>query len=100
MLDVSSGGLTTAQQLQVGPAYQTRFAEHIRAHVPGLHVMAVGLIETPDLAESVLQSGQADLIALGRPLLGDPHWPWHAAQRLGVTPHLPQAYQRGTRVKD
>ena len=100
VLDVSSGGLTTAQQLQVGPAYQTRFAEHIRAHVPGLHVMAVGLIETPELAERVLQSGQADLIALGRPLLGDPHWPWHAAQRLGVTPHLPQAYQRGTRVKD
>ena len=27
---------------------------------------------------------EADLVALGRALLYDPRWPWHAADKLGV----------------
>jgi 2-enoate reductase len=37
-------------------------------------VMAVGKLGYPDLAEKVLEEGQADFIALGRPLLADPEW--------------------------
>jgi len=38
-------------------------------------VIAVGKLGYPKLAEEVLSKGQADFIALGRPLLADPEWP-------------------------
>ncbi len=38
-------------------------------------VITVNKIRHPDFAEQVLLSGQADLIALGRPLLADARWP-------------------------
>lgn len=94
VLDVSSGGLTHAQQITVGPAYQTPFAAHIKQNVPDLQVMTVGQIETPQAAEAILQAGQADLIALARPFLRDPHWAQRAARELGLTPELPNAYAR------
>lgn len=94
VLDVSSGGLTPAQQIQVGPLYQVPFAQHIKAQVPGLHVMTVGMIDTPQQAEEILETGQADLIALARALLRDPHWPQRAAHELGLKAALPNAYAR------
>ena len=38
-------------------------------------VIAVGKIATRHVAESILQVGKADLVALGRPLIADPDWP-------------------------
>ena len=38
-------------------------------------VIAVGRINTPELAESILKQDKADLIAIGRQLITDPHWP-------------------------
>jgi 2-enoate reductase len=38
-------------------------------------VIAVGKLGNPKLAESVLEKGKADFIALGRPLLADSDWP-------------------------
>jgi len=38
-------------------------------------VVAVGKLGYPDLAESALREGKADMIMLGRPLLADPDWP-------------------------
>jgi 2,4-dienoyl-CoA reductase-like NADH-dependent reductase (Old Yellow Enzyme family) len=38
-------------------------------------VAASGKIRTPELAESVLQEGQADLVGMARQLLADPDWP-------------------------
>jgi 2,4-dienoyl-CoA reductase-like NADH-dependent reductase (Old Yellow Enzyme family) len=38
-------------------------------------VIATGKINTPDLAEKILQDGDADLIGMARPLLCDPDWP-------------------------
>ena len=43
-------------------------------------VVAVGKLHTPKVAEAVLAEGQADLIALGRALIADPHWPAKAAE--------------------
>ena len=37
-------------------------------------VITAGRIPCPELAESLLKEGQADLIALGRPLIRDPDW--------------------------
>jgi len=41
----------------------------------GAPVIAVGKIATRDVAESILHNGEADLVALGRPLIADPDWP-------------------------
>ena len=43
-------------------------------------VITVGRINDPILAESILQEGKADLIALGRPLIADPDFPIKAAE--------------------
>ena len=38
-------------------------------------VIAAGRIPTARVAESVLQSGEADLVGIARPILCDPYWP-------------------------
>ncbi|WP_422368613.1 FAD-dependent oxidoreductase [Pelagibius sp.] len=48
-------------------------AESIK-RVVRVPVIAVGRLHAPDLAESTLRAGQADMIALGRALLADPEW--------------------------
>jgi 2,4-dienoyl-CoA reductase-like NADH-dependent reductase (Old Yellow Enzyme family) len=49
-------------------------AAAIRAAVD-VPVIAVGKIATREVAESILQTGKADVVALGRPLIADPDWP-------------------------
>jgi 2,4-dienoyl-CoA reductase-like NADH-dependent reductase (Old Yellow Enzyme family) len=83
VIDASSGGVSTAQQIPVGPGYQVGLAERIRreADIP---TMAVGLITEPQQAEEILERGQADLIALARAFLPSPYWVAEAAAALGV----------------
>ncbi|MBL4766140.1 MAG: NADH:flavin oxidoreductase/NADH oxidase [Rhodobacteraceae bacterium] len=92
-IDVSSGGSSPAQDIDVGPAYQTGFAAEIKRQ-SGLATMAVGLITDAIQAESIIRTGQADMIALGRGMLYDPRWPWHAAATLKAEAAFPPQYQR------
>jgi 2,4-dienoyl-CoA reductase-like NADH-dependent reductase (Old Yellow Enzyme family) len=50
--------------------------------------IAVGLITEARHAEAILRGGQADLVALAREFLWNPHWPVHAARELGVPGYL------------
>jgi 2,4-dienoyl-CoA reductase-like NADH-dependent reductase (Old Yellow Enzyme family) len=59
-------------------------------------VMAVGMIVTPQQAEAVIASGQADLVAIARAALDDPHWAHHAAVALGQPERLPDPYARAS----
>jgi 2,4-dienoyl-CoA reductase-like NADH-dependent reductase (Old Yellow Enzyme family) len=34
------------------------------------------------------------MIAIGRGMLNDPRWPWHAAEDLGATVDFPEQYAR------
>lgn len=66
------------------PGCFARFAAAIRevVHVP---VIAVGRIDLPDIAETILARNQADLVALGRALIADPYWPAKAKEgRVGA----------------
>jgi 2,4-dienoyl-CoA reductase-like NADH-dependent reductase (Old Yellow Enzyme family) len=92
-IDVSSGGLSPQQQIPVGPGYQVAFAERIRRET-GLPIIAVGLITEPEQAETILASGQADMVALARGMLYNPRWPWHAAAQLGAQVEAPKQYWR------
>ena len=93
-IHVSSGGLSPAQQITVGPGYQTGFAAAVKEAV-GMPVIAVGQIGDPRQAETILSSGQADMIALARPMLFNPRWAWHAAHELGAPMAYPRQYERG-----
>ena len=52
----------------------------LRRAIPGVPLVAVGRITDPAEAEQILASGEAELIALGRPILCDAAWPLKAAQ--------------------
>ncbi len=58
----------------------TALTQSLRNAVPGVPVMALGLITDPAEADGILASGAADLIGLGRPLLTDPAWGLKASQ--------------------
>jgi len=57
-------------------------------------VIAVGLITGIEQAETILEKGEADAIALARGILYDPRWPWHAAAQLGAVVAAPKQYLR------
>ncbi len=92
-IHVSSGGLSPDQQIQVDQGYQVPFAEAVRQAV-GLPTIAVGLITEAGQAETILAEGKADAVALGRAMLFDPRWPWHAAALLGAQVNCPPQYLR------
>lgn len=80
IVDCSSGGIGIYEHPN-GYGYQVPFAEQIRRQTD-LGTMAVGLIVDPYQAEAIVASGQADLVALGREALRNPHFPLHAQQVL------------------
>ncbi|OIN99788.1 MAG: oxidoreductase [Desulfovibrionaceae bacterium CG1_02_65_16] len=92
-IHVSSGGLSPDQQITLGPGYQAPFAEAIRKATE-LTTIAVGLITEAGQAEAIVAGGQADAVALGRAMLFDPRWPWHAAALLGAQVECPPQYLR------
>jgi len=93
LIDVSSGGLTPAQQIAVGPGYQVPFAERIRSEAR-VATGAVGMITQARQADDIVGSEQADIVLLARELLRDPYWPLHAATELGVDVAWPNQYLR------
>ncbi|MFQ5566731.1 MAG: oxidoreductase, partial [Paracoccaceae bacterium] len=90
---VSSGGNSPEQKIAAGPGYQTHFAAEVR-RATGLTTMAVGRIIDPVQAETILATGQADMVALARGMLFDPRWAWHAAEELRGQAAFPPQYQR------
>ena len=80
-IDCSSGGFDGAAIKSVA-SYQVPFAKAVRlgADIP---TIAVGLISTPEEAETIIANGQADFVALARGALDDPNWAVHADHALG-----------------
>lgn len=78
-IDVSTGQVSADERPAYGRSYQTPFADRIRHEVTGAAVIAVGAIASYDDVNSILLAGRADLCALGRTHLYDPHWTLHAA---------------------
>jgi 2,4-dienoyl-CoA reductase-like NADH-dependent reductase (Old Yellow Enzyme family) len=94
---VSGGGAVPQVKIPLGPGYQVPLAAKVKAE-SGLVTRAVGLIVTPEQAEAIVASGQADCVALARALLDDPRWVWHAAERLGAEVSIPPPYARTSRA--
>jgi 2,4-dienoyl-CoA reductase-like NADH-dependent reductase (Old Yellow Enzyme family) len=85
VVDCSSGGIMGSSSLAAVPrvpGYHVGYASEVR-HRCGLPTVAVGLITQARHAETILQEGHADMIAISRELMYNPHWPVHAAKELG-----------------
>ncbi|WP_221353744.1 bifunctional salicylyl-CoA 5-hydroxylase/oxidoreductase [Streptomyces beigongshangae] len=102
-IDVSSGQVTRDERPAYGRSYQTPFADRIRheaAAATGTAVIAVGAIASYDDVNSILLAGRADLCALGRTHLYDPHWTLHAAaeqEYRDAAAQWPLPYRAGAR---
>ena len=82
IIHVSTGQTATDAQPVYGRMYQTPYSDRIRneGHVP---TIAVGNVTEADQVNGIIAAGRADLVAIGRPHLSDPHWTLHAAASLG-----------------
>ncbi|MGQ3672196.1 NADH:flavin oxidoreductase/NADH oxidase [Xanthobacter sp. TB0136] len=89
----SSGGSSPDQKITPGPGYQVPLAQGIREGA-GCTVIAVGMLSDPQLANRVLEEGRADLIAIGRGMLFNPRWAWHACLELKGQMRVPEPYLR------
>nr|AFK73189.1 old yellow enzyme OYE5 [Achromobacter sp. JA81] len=92
IVDCSSGGIlgpatasTDPQAVRRGPGFQVPFANAVK-HEAGIPTLAVGLIVQASQAQAILAENKADLIAIGRQALVDPHWPLRARRELGLDP--------------
>ncbi len=99
-IDVSTGQVVPDERPEYGRSYQTPYADRIRntLRVP---VIAVGAISSWDDVNSLLLAGRADLCALARPHLYDPHWTLHAAADQNYTgpgAPWPLPYRAGSRT--
>jgi 2,4-dienoyl-CoA reductase-like NADH-dependent reductase (Old Yellow Enzyme family) len=92
-VDVSSGAITADAQRAPTPGFNVPFAEKVKREV-AIVTRTVGLIATPKQAEAVVADGKADMVALGRAFLDNPHWAWHAATELGADIARPKQYAR------
>ena len=97
IVDVSTGQVSPDQQPAYGRSYQTPYADRIR-HEAGIPVIAVGAISSYDDVNTIILAGRADLCALARPHLWDPHWTLHAAAEQGVDMHWIPQYRSGSRA--
>jgi 2,4-dienoyl-CoA reductase-like NADH-dependent reductase (Old Yellow Enzyme family) len=93
LIDAPSGGIVPAAKIPLGPGYQTVFAEQIRKEA-GILTGAVGMITSPEQAQHIIGTGQADIVLLARELLRDPYWPLRAAHALKQTVQWPKQYER------
>ena len=80
-----------------GRSYQAPYADRIR-HEAGIPVIAVGAISSYDDVNTIILAGRADLCALARPHLWDPHWTLHAAADQGVEMAWIPQYRSGSRA--
>lgn len=93
VVDCSSGGAVSHQQIPVGPNYQVPIAERVKkeAHIC---TAAIGLITEPEQAEDILKNGQADLVFFGRASLRNPYLPLTFAHELHADIIWPKQYER------
>ncbi len=93
VIDCSSGG-NALVHIPLGPGYQVAFASQVKAEA-GISTAAVGMITSPQQADQIVRTGQADIVLLARELLRDPYWPAKAARELGKSlTEAPKQYLR------
>ena len=97
IFDISSGGegpIAAWGKPGTHAAYQVPLAREIKKAL-NVPVIAVGRLEDPTLANAVIGNEEADLVAVGRGMLRNPHWPLEAATTLRKETEVPKQYLYG-----
>lgn len=92
LINVSTGGVVPVVP-KAFPGYQLPHAEIIKTGT-SLPVIAGGLIREAEEADEIITKGKADLVYIGRALLGDPYWVLHSANTLKYDIEWPKQYER------
>lgn len=91
-LCVSSGAIVEGVRIPACPGYLAPFARAVRERT-GLVTRVPGLLFEPQRVEEIVAHGDADCVAIGRAMLFDPKWTFHAAQKLGIDLPYPPQYR-------
>ena len=95
LIDCSSGQVSPEEQPVYGRMFQVPLSDQIRNEV-GIATIAVGNIFEGDHVNTIVASGRADLCAVARPHLANPHWTLQQAAVQGyVEMEWPHPYLRG-----
>ena len=80
LIDCSTGQTVPQQRPVYGRMFQAPFADWVRNET-GIATMTVGAVTSADQVNTLLASGKADLVALGRPHLSNPYFTLQASAR-------------------
>jgi 2,4-dienoyl-CoA reductase-like NADH-dependent reductase (Old Yellow Enzyme family) len=93
LMDCSSGAIIPGEKIPIGAGYQTIFADRIRREA-GIATGAVGMITSPQQADQIIRTEQADMVLLAREMLRNPYWALRAAKELRQAVPTPVQYSR------
>ena len=93
LIDCSSGGNAPKATIFTGPGYQIPFSEKIKQEA-GILTGGIGFITSPEQADQIIRTGQADIVLLAREILRNPYWPLNAARVLKAEIEWPRQYER------
>ena len=97
IIHVSTGQTSVDAKPVYGRMYQTPYSDQVRNEC-GLPTIAVGNIVDGDQVNAIIAAGRADLCALARPHLANPHWTLLAAATAGYSAQpWPVQYLTGKR---
>jgi 2,4-dienoyl-CoA reductase-like NADH-dependent reductase (Old Yellow Enzyme family) len=91
LIDTSGGGLLPRAAIPLGPGYQVPFASAIRSKA-SIMTASVGLITEANQANTIISSGDADLVMLAKEMLREPYWALKAALELGAEQRWAKQY--------
>ncbi|MCK1972088.1 NADH:flavin oxidoreductase/NADH oxidase [Bacillus safensis] len=99
IFDISSGGegqMPAMNRPGTHAAYQVPLAREIKKAL-NVPVIAVGRLDDPILANAVVGTEDADLVAVGRGMLRNPYWALEAAKQLRKSTDelVPKQYEAG-----
>jgi 2,4-dienoyl-CoA reductase-like NADH-dependent reductase (Old Yellow Enzyme family) len=97
LIDCSSGGAVSNAPVFAGAGYQVPFAERIRRET-GMLTGGVGMITSPQQADHIIRTEQADVVFLAREMLRDPYFALRAADELRQEGPWPKQYARAKRT--
>lgn len=95
VINVSTGNTVSHQQPKTGRMFQVPFSDMVRNTV-NIPTITAGSITDIDQINTIILSGKADMVALGKPLMLDPYFVRNAQAYEGVEiDDVPAAYQKG-----
>ena len=95
IIDASSGGNNSRQQIHAKPGFQVPFSAAIKKQYSTRVMTApVGMITDGVQANAIVEQGEGDLVLLAREFLRDPHFVLRSARQLHYDITYAPQYQR------